>query len=326
MKPQLGPLLTKRLRLRRYTPEDADLILRLISNPDVMRYFGRVYDRDQAQKMLDLFIKSYADFGYSVLAVERLSDNAFLGQIGLLHWDDVDAREDVEAAYMLLPEAWGNGYATEAARAVRDWAFTNLACDRVTSFIVVENAPSFAVAERNGMSRTKRLEENRFKQPIYVYAITREEWSALHPTIRDAAPADAAALAPLFEQLGYPTSAEQIRNRLKLSDADARVLVAADGEQIRGFVAVAMSDDFIVGRRGTILGMVVAEGARSAGIGATLLEAAQAWAFERGARRVAVRSNVIRDRAHRFYERQGYTRIKSQNVFEKAKPDLKGEG
>jgi RimJ/RimL family protein N-acetyltransferase len=110
---------------------------------------------------------------------ERPSDGTYMGQIGLLHWDDVDAREDVEVAYMLLPQFWGHGYATEAAQACRDWAFLNLGVDRVVSFIAVENQPSIAVAERNGMVRAKRLDENRFYRPIYVYCIKKDEWARL---------------------------------------------------------------------------------------------------------------------------------------------------
>jgi [ribosomal protein S5]-alanine N-acetyltransferase len=70
------------------------------------------------------------------------------------------------------------GYATEAARACRDWAFAQLPIDRVVSYIDVRNAPSIAVAERNGMTRLKRIDENRFGKPIYVYGIGRQAWSA----------------------------------------------------------------------------------------------------------------------------------------------------
>jgi GNAT superfamily N-acetyltransferase len=93
--------------------------------------------------------------------------------------------------------------------------------------------------------------------------------------------------------------------------------VAVEGESLVGFVAVSLSSDFIVGERALILGLVVGEQTRGKGIGADLLRAAESWAFERGAPAVVVRSNVIRDRAHRFYEREGYRRVKSQHIFEK---------
>lgn len=153
-------------------------MFRVMSDPRVMRHYPIVYDRARAARALENVLGSYERLGYSLLVVERKSDGAFVGQVGLLHWDDVDAREDVEVAYMLLPEYWGAGYATEAARACRDWAFVQLSVDRVVSFIVVQNAPSIAVARRNGMRPLKRLEQNRFGKPIYVYGISRSEWQA----------------------------------------------------------------------------------------------------------------------------------------------------
>lgn len=177
-KPALEELNTERLRLRRYRRDDFENAYRLTSDPRVMRYYPAPYDRDRVTRMIDNVLRSYGELGYSVLVVERRSDGAFLGQIGLLHWDDVDGREDVEVAYMLAAEAWGNGYATEAARACRDWAFERLDVDRVVSFIAIANEPSMRVAERNGMTRIKRLDENRLGIPIYVYAIGRTEWEA----------------------------------------------------------------------------------------------------------------------------------------------------
>jgi RimJ/RimL family protein N-acetyltransferase len=170
---------TPRLQLRRYAEGDEALIYRLMSDPQVMRFYPELYDMERTRRLLDWVLEGYATHGYSFLAVERKSDGCYLGHVGLLHWDDIDSREDVEVAYLLLPEYWGSGYATEAARACRDWAFANLRPDRVVSFIDVRNLPSIGVAERNGMTRLKRLEQNRLGRPIYVYAISRERWESL---------------------------------------------------------------------------------------------------------------------------------------------------
>ncbi|MBV8435555.1 MAG: GNAT family N-acetyltransferase [Candidatus Eremiobacteraeota bacterium] len=163
--------------MRRYTAEDAGNVHSLLGNPHVMRYFPRTYSRDEAESSVSRIRSSYETTGYSVMAVELKGDGTFAGQAGLLHWDDVDGREDVEVAYMLRPEFWGCGYAIEAARACRDWAFENLGVDRVVSFVAVDNAPSIAVALRNGMHLVHRLDENRFGFPINVYAIERGEWA-----------------------------------------------------------------------------------------------------------------------------------------------------
>lgn len=134
--------------------------------------------------------------------------------------------------------------------------------------------------------------------------------------IRSAETGDAEQLVPLYEQLGYPTSASEIRARLENRN-HADMLVAVKNDQIIGFVGVAVQNDFITGKRGIILGLVVADRHRNGRIGAKLLDAAEAWARDRGAPTIVVRTNVIRDRAHKFYERQGYRRMKSQHIFEK---------
>jgi GNAT superfamily N-acetyltransferase len=135
--------------------------------------------------------------------------------------------------------------------------------------------------------------------------------------IRPATIGDAEKLVPLFAQLGYPTGASLIEARLRELDANSSVLVAARESALLGFVGVAMQPDFIVGKCAIVLGLVVADGARNRGIGAELLRAAEAWAAQSGARTIVVRSNVIREDAHRFYEREGYRRLKSQHVYEK---------
>jgi GNAT superfamily N-acetyltransferase len=138
--------------------------------------------------------------------------------------------------------------------------------------------------------------------------------------IRAATPDDARALVPLFEQLGYPTPEPVIAARLQAQDERTIVLVAVRGGMAAGFVAVAIQDDILVGERATVLGLVVDERERGGGIGAELLRAAEHWAFERGATMIVVRTNVIRERAHRFYVREGYRLHKTQRIFEKTKP------
>lgn len=135
--------------------------------------------------------------------------------------------------------------------------------------------------------------------------------------IRRATPADATALVPLFEQLGYPTAQEVIAARLRTLDpAHAAVIVVEAEASLRGFIAVSVRPDFIE-ERAVVEGLVVDETARNAGVGAELLGAAEAWAAAHGATAMLVRSNVIRVDAHRFYEREGYRRRKRQQIFEK---------
>ena len=138
--------------------------------------------------------------------------------------------------------------------------------------------------------------------------------------IRPMTAADAPAVADLTTQLGYPAGADETRSRLALLDArpdDHAVLVADEDGRAVGWVHVALYTSLESGCAASLGGLVVDEAQRSGGIGAELLAAAEAWAREHGARRLVVRSRVTRERAHRFYEREGYELVKTSHVFEK---------
>jgi len=85
-----------------------------------------------------------------------------------------------------------------------------------------------------------------------------------------------------------------------------------------GWVHVSVTHLLESDIRAEVNGLIVSEGQRSAGAGAKLLEAAEEWARRRGCKGMNVRSNVIRERAHKFYERQGYEHYKTQKAFRKA--------
>ena len=132
---------------------------------------------------------------------------------------------------------------------------------------------------------------------------------------------DAERVADLTTQLGYPASAEDISARFE--DLDGRpdehvILVATDdaGEAI-AWIHVARLRSMEVSDVALIGGLVVGDGHRSGGVGAELLAAAEAWARERGATKMTVRSRSTRPRAHRFYERHGYVQVKISHVFDK---------
>ena len=139
--------------------------------------------------------------------------------------------------------------------------------------------------------------------------------------IRRARQADAARIALLSGQLGYPTTAKQMAARLQrvLRERDGACFVAETREDgVIGWVHVSVTPLLEVERRGEVHGLVVHETARSRGAGASLLDAAEKWARKMGCAGMSVRSNVIRDRAHTFYLRQGYEHYKTQKAFRKA--------
>jgi GNAT superfamily N-acetyltransferase len=121
----------------------------------------------------------------------------------------------------------------------------------------------------------------------------------------------------LFAQLGYPNDAVTIERILSRVSERRRILVSERHTRVVGFVAVETRDELADCEGAEILALVVDENERGNGIGAALLRAAEDWANERDAKRIRVRSNVIRTDAHRFYEREGYAPVKDQRVFEK---------
>jgi GNAT superfamily N-acetyltransferase len=109
-------------------------------------------------------------------------------------------------------------------------------------------------------------------------------------------------------ELGYPTDAEELLGRLAaLHPTDAAVFVSTDAkDEPTGWCHVEMRRTLVEPMSALIVGLVIGEGHRNAGIGADLLEAAERWARGRGCRQLVVATRVTRERAHRFYAREGY--------------------
>lgn len=138
-------------------------------------------------------------------------------------------------------------------------------------------------------------------------------------TIRRATLADLGALVDLNDQLGYPTTESELRERLEpilASDEDA-ILVAVDSGDAVGWIHVAIERGLEASGVAGLRGLVVDKGYRSGGVGRMLVRAAEEWARERNCRVVTVRSRISRERAHRFYQREGYVHVKTSHVFSK---------
>src|SRR5580658_8204390 len=127
--------------------------------------------------------------------------------------------------------------------------------------------------------------------------------SAFAGKIRPAHHSDHERIAELAGQLSYPSTPEEIARRLQGLQRTAETAV---------FVAELEAD-----ARAEVSGLVVDERFRSQQVGEHLLARAEEWARGNGCQAIALRSNVIRDRAHKFYERHGYAHIKTQKAFRK---------
>jgi GNAT superfamily N-acetyltransferase len=139
-------------------------------------------------------------------------------------------------------------------------------------------------------------------------------------TIRPPIPDDAARLADLSSELGYPTTADDIRRRLVnllgRPDHCIRLAQSATGQTI-GWIHAHEQSILEANDWCEIAGLVVADGHRGEGVGRALVAAVEEWAGARRLRVVKVRSNVVREESHPFYQRLGFARIKTQHVYRK---------
>jgi GNAT superfamily N-acetyltransferase len=143
--------------------------------------------------------------------------------------------------------------------------------------------------------------------------------TTVSPIIRTARAEDAAALAPLATQLGYPSTTEDIESRLALvlPDPSQLIAVAEVSGQVVAWIHAALYLTLESGAAVELRGLVVDEKHRGMGIGRALTERVEEWTRQRGARTVRLRSNIIRDGAHAFYQHLGYSVVKTQHAFRK---------
>jgi ribosomal-protein-alanine N-acetyltransferase len=162
---------TLRLTLREFTAQDADALALVLSDPETMRHYPAPYDRTGVEQWIERNRRRYRDDGVGLWAMELKKPQELIGDCGII-LQQVDGEPLYEIGYHLRRDLWGRGFATEAAIACRNWAFTNLKTDRLISLIRPENLPSIRVAERVGMTLWKEVSWRGFSH--YVYSTGRE--------------------------------------------------------------------------------------------------------------------------------------------------------
>jgi RimJ/RimL family protein N-acetyltransferase len=151
--PAIPRLATDRLLLREWRDEDRDPFAAVNADARVMEHFPAALSRVESDGLVDRIVAHWRDDGHGLWAVERTSDGAFLGFTGLAAPTGTPGMPPfVEVGWRFAVEAWGHGYATEAARAAVDWGFDVLALYEIASWTTVANLKSRAVMERIGMT------------------------------------------------------------------------------------------------------------------------------------------------------------------------------
>jgi len=167
-------LRTKRLLLRHLHLLDAEPMYRIFGDAEVMRFGDGVQSMEWVKGWLRTCRQHYRTWGFGPYAVLKRSSREVIGYCGLFYFPDVAGQPEVEAGYRLVRSAWGNGYATEAAQAVRDYAFEKLGMKRLIALIDPSNIASVRVAEKLGMHYEKDVMFEGYTHPDHVYVIARE--------------------------------------------------------------------------------------------------------------------------------------------------------
>lgn len=149
-------LTTQRLILREMEVDDLDFIASMLAHPEVMKYYPKCYSRDESAGWIRRQQNRYTNDGYGLwLAINHENQNP-VGQAGLVrHIIEGEACDEI--GYLIHRPFWRNYYATEAATAVREYAFNELHRSTVCSLIRPENKPSQSVAKKLGMTPLKEV-------------------------------------------------------------------------------------------------------------------------------------------------------------------------
>lgn len=155
---------TERLLLRAPVADDAEALAPMYADPEVMRYVGdgRPLARAETERSVKRMIQRWEADGFGLFTTVRKEDGVVIGRVGLLVWnadtwepttraESENGRTEVEVGYTLGRDYWGQGYATEAAGAVRDYALRELGADRLIALIIHGNTASENVARKLGL-------------------------------------------------------------------------------------------------------------------------------------------------------------------------------
>ena len=163
---------TKRLLLRHFVMADLEALFTFYSDPDVVRYIPDApRTREETKEELEWFLNGHPKFPeLGLWATLNKETGDFIGRCGLLPWT-IDDQQEVEVAFALSKEYWGQGLATEAARAIVHYGFEHLQLSRLICLIDHDNKASINVATKIGMTFEKESKDE--YGSFLVYAINK---------------------------------------------------------------------------------------------------------------------------------------------------------
>ncbi|BFM15946.1 GNAT family N-acetyltransferase [Maricurvus nonylphenolicus] len=176
-------LKTNRLILRQWTKEDYPYLSDLCADEEVMEFFPALLSEDESFAMAERIHSLISERGWGFWAVEIPDQHKFIGFVGLhTPTDAMPFSPCVEIGWRLAKQHWGKGYATEAANAALEYAFTTLNLDEVVAFTTVTNTRSRSVMEKLGMHNSHQnfmhpdIESTHPLCEHVLYKIGKSEW------------------------------------------------------------------------------------------------------------------------------------------------------
>ncbi|HET9906685.1 MAG TPA: GNAT family N-acetyltransferase [Anaerolineales bacterium] len=169
-------LTTARLFLRHFHILDDAAMYHIFGDAEVMRFGDGIQTKAWVQDWLRTCLERYYQtWGFGPYAVVEQSTHNVVGYCGLFYFPDIDGQPEIEIGYRLARSAWGQGYATEAALSVRDFAFNTLSIKRLIAMIDPSNRASIRVAEKLGMQYEKEIMFENYSHPDHIYAVNSME-------------------------------------------------------------------------------------------------------------------------------------------------------
>jgi RimJ/RimL family protein N-acetyltransferase len=173
-------LKTERLLLRSPEADDAEALAPIYADPEVMRYVGdgRTLTKAETALSVQRMIDRWEVDGFGLFTTIRLEDQAIIGRVGILIWNsdtweltskaEPSGPTEVEVGYTLGRPFWGQGYATESAGAVRDYALNGLGAERVIALIIHGNTASENVARKLGLEYERDIKLGRRDAQLFA--------------------------------------------------------------------------------------------------------------------------------------------------------------
>ena len=174
---------TERLSLREMKESDFDALYKVLADSDIMQHYPYTFDENRVINWIQRNIERYRIFGFGLWAVCLKETGEMIGDCGIT-LQLIDGQIKPEIGYHIRADKQRNGYAKEAAIAVRDWTFNNTPFQIVYSYMKYTNEPSVKTAISYGCKQVDEYQDDE-NEITKVFAISRDQWADLNRQLLD---------------------------------------------------------------------------------------------------------------------------------------------